>query len=66
MACWVRDLFDCWRRQFGNSQSEGMWKMIPLCLMWCIRGERNNCNFEGSERMGAELKVFFFHTLFSG
>jgi hypothetical protein len=29
----VRDLFACWRGQFGNLRSEAVWKTIPLCLM---------------------------------
>jgi hypothetical protein len=38
--------------------------MILLCLMWCIRRQRNNWSIEGSERIVAELKALFFHTLF--
>jgi hypothetical protein len=55
----VRDLFTCWREQFGSPQSEAVWKMIPLCLMWCIWRERNDRSFEDSERTVAELKAFF-------
>jgi hypothetical protein len=32
--------------------------------MWCIWRERNNRSFEDSERIVAELKALFFHTLF--
>jgi hypothetical protein len=30
MSRWVRDLLACWRKKIGNSQSEDLWKMIPL------------------------------------
>jgi len=41
----VRDLFACWRGQFGSPQSKAVWRMIPLCWMWCIWREKNNRRF---------------------
>jgi hypothetical protein len=32
----VIDLFACWRGQLGSPQSEAIWKMIPLYLLWYI------------------------------
>jgi hypothetical protein len=60
----VRDLLACWRRKTGNSYSEALWKMILLCLMWCMWRERNDWSFEDNERMVAKLKTLFFHTPF--
>lgn len=42
---------------------EAVWKMIPLCIMWCIWSERNECCFEDKEHTMAELHNFFVHTL---
>jgi hypothetical protein len=36
----VVDLFACWIGQYCSSQSITVWKMIPSCLMWCIRREK--------------------------
>jgi hypothetical protein len=38
--CWVmsgsvRELFACWWTG-GRLRSAMVWKMVPLCLMWCI------------------------------
>jgi hypothetical protein len=41
------------------------WKMVPLCLMWCIWRERNNRNFDNLERTLEELKSYFFFSLFT-
>lgn len=64
MPHWVKDLIACWRKKIGNSQSDGLWKILSLCLMWCIWTKRNDQSFENNERMIAELKVLFFHSLF--
>jgi hypothetical protein len=44
----------------GNSQSEVVWKIVPLCIMWCLWRERNDGSFENLERTLEELKSFFF------
>jgi hypothetical protein len=59
MSRWLRDLLACWRKKIGNSQIEDLWKMIPLCLMWCIWNEINDQRFEDGERTVVELKAFF-------
>jgi hypothetical protein len=35
----VGDLFDCWWSG-GRSRSELVWKMIPLCFIWCLWSEK--------------------------
>ena len=37
--------------------------VVPHCLMWCIRKERNSRCFEDIERSMPDLKVLFFRTL---
>jgi hypothetical protein len=60
----VVDLMACWWSR-GNSRSAVIWKMMPLCLMWCIRREKNDKNFDNLERTLEEFKSFFFYSLFT-
>jgi hypothetical protein len=59
----VKDLYASWTG--GQSWSAVVWKMIPLCLMWCLWSERNARCFEDSTRTLEELIHFFFFTLFT-
>ena len=59
------DLFACWWTGC-RSWSAIVWKMIPLCLMWCLWREKNARYFEDLERTLEELKSFFFFTLSLG
>ncbi|KAG6729257.1 hypothetical protein I3842_01G018300 [Carya illinoinensis] len=56
-------VLDCWTDLRGIQQIKAMWKMIPICIMWCIWQERNERTFEDKERSMEELKAFFFRTL---
>ena len=58
----VKELFASWWMG-GNSQSVIMWKMVPLCLMWCIWRERNARCFEDSSRNIEDLTHFFLSTI---
>jgi O-antigen/teichoic acid export membrane protein len=49
----------------GRSWSATVWKMVPLCLLWCLWRERNAKRFEDLERSLEELKSFFFFSLFT-
>ena len=60
----VKDLFTCWWTG-GNSQIAIVWKMVSLCIMWCVGRERNDKSFKNLERTLEELKSFFFFSLFS-
>jgi hypothetical protein len=59
----VKDLFACWWSG-GNSQSAVVWKVVPLCIVWCLWRERIDKSFENLERTLEELKSSFF-SLFS-
>jgi hypothetical protein len=50
---------------WGDSQSAIVWKIVPLCIMWCLWRERNDRSFENLERTLEELKSFFFFSLFA-
>jgi hypothetical protein len=58
----VKDLYASWWTE-GRSRSAVVWKMISLCLMWCLWSERNARCFEDSTRTSEELIHFFFFTL---
>jgi hypothetical protein len=67
--CWVmsntvKDLFASWWTG-GRSRSAVVWKMVPLCIMWCIWRERNDRCFEDKSRSHVELLQLFFFTLFT-
>ncbi|XP_059459249.1 uncharacterized protein LOC132188734 isoform X2 [Corylus avellana] len=42
-----------------------VWKMAPLCLLWCLWLERNARCFEDLSRTLEDLVHFFLYTLFS-
>jgi hypothetical protein len=60
----VVDLLHCWW-SVGRPRSDVVWKMVPLCIMWCLWVERNGRFFEDSERSPEDLLHFFFNTLFT-
>jgi hypothetical protein len=67
--CWVmpgsvKELFACWWSS-GRLRSAVAWKMIPLCLMWCIWRERNARCFEDTARSLEELLHYFMFTLYT-
>ena len=37
--------------------------VIPYCLMWCIRRERNSRIFEDTKSSMHDLKLFFIRTI---
>ena len=59
----VVGLFAYWQGHFGRLRNGVIWKVVPLCLMWCIWKERNNRCFEDSERAMPDIKLLFFQTL---
>ena len=59
----VTELLACWKRQHHCPQLEATWKMVPLCLLWCIWMERNERCFNNKERNAGELWNFFVFSL---
>jgi hypothetical protein len=56
----VVDLFACWKGQCGRLWEAAMWKMVPLCFMWCIWREKNDRCFEDHEQTMGDLRDFLF------
>jgi hypothetical protein len=61
----VTDCLGSWRTQKGNRTVMQTWRMVPLCVMWCIWRERNARIFEDRELGILELKKRVIQTLFS-
>ena len=61
----VSDCLECWRGQLGNRHAMHIWRLIPLCVMWCLWRDQNACNFEDCESGMIELKKLALNTLFS-
>ena len=55
----VVGLFACWQGRFGRYCNGDIWKVVPLCLMWCLWKERNSRCFEDIERSMLDLKLLF-------
>jgi hypothetical protein len=49
----------------GRPGSAVVWKMVPLCIIWCLWSERNVRFFEDTERSMVHLLHFFLTTLFT-
>ena len=67
-VCWVfpnriMDLLSGWYNSFGKHDSE-VWNLVPLCLMWTVWCERNQCTFEDVEHSNSKLTELFFGLLF--
>jgi hypothetical protein len=59
----VVDLFACWWKA-GRSRSAAVWKMVPICILWCVWKERNFRCFEDLENSMKNFVASFFHTLY--
>ncbi|KAG7965770.1 hypothetical protein I3843_08G016900 [Carya illinoinensis] len=60
----VSELLASWRGISGTTQIVAIWKMVPICILWCIWSERNNRHFEDRERSVEEFRGFLWKTLF--
>ena len=49
----------------GCSLTTEVWRLVPLCLMWCIWSERNAWLFEDVEILVVELRKSLLNTLHS-
>jgi hypothetical protein len=37
----TKECLGSWRGQMGNCTVMQIWRMVPLCVMWCLWRERN-------------------------
>jgi hypothetical protein len=59
----VIDLFACWWTS-GRPRSDAIWKMVLICLFWCLWKEINNWCFENLERSLKDILASFFFFFF--
>jgi hypothetical protein len=59
----VVNLFACWWKA-GKSRSTAVWKMVPICILWCVWKERNLRCFEDLENSMENFVASFFHMLY--
>jgi len=59
----VVDLFSCWWKA-GRSRSAAVWKMVPICILWCVWKERNLRCFEDLENSMENIVASFLHLLY--
>lgn len=52
------------RGLYGSTQIATVWKMTPICVLRCIKNERNDGNLEDCEQTLDGLRSFFSRTLF--
>lgn len=64
MPCRLVDFLASWRGLYSDSQVAAIWRLVPICMCWCIWRKRNARCFNDQERTMDELKVFFFKSLF--
>jgi hypothetical protein len=56
----VIELFACWWKS-GRPRSVAIWKMVPICIFWCVWKERNLRCFEDLESSMEDILASFFH-----
>ena len=59
----VLDLLACWNQMGGRDISRVIWRMVPLCVIWCIWRERNARTFEDKECLVDGVKKTMISTL---
>jgi hypothetical protein len=59
----VLDLVACWWKS-RRSRTSTTWKMVSICIFWCIWKERNLRCFENLESSLEEALELFLHTLY--
>jgi hypothetical protein len=59
----VVDLFACWWK-VGRSRSAAAWKMVPICILWCVWKERNLRCFKDLKNSMENIVASFLHMLY--
>jgi hypothetical protein len=59
----VIDLFACWWKA-GRPRSAAVWKIVPICILWCVWKEKNLRCFEDLENSLEDIVASFLHMLY--
>jgi hypothetical protein len=60
----VLELLTSWGDLFGCGPVKKVWRLVPLCLMWCLWCERNAWFFEDVETSILELRKLLLNMLY--
>jgi hypothetical protein len=60
----VLELLSSWGASFGYGPAKEVWRLVPLCLMWCLWWERNARHFEDVKTSMLELRKCLLNTLY--
>lgn len=64
IPCRLVDFLTSWRGLHGDAQVAAIWRLVLICMCWCIWRERNARCFDDQERTWMSLKFSFFKSLF--
>ena len=59
----VRNLLLEWKVKGLGKKRRTVWRLTPICLFWCIWGERNRRTFQEEEMSNTCLRNLFFRSL---
>ena len=59
----VYKMFSCGIGQFGKRSNEGTWKVVPLCLMWCLWREQNAQCLRGKNWVWWSWNIYFWNSI---
>jgi hypothetical protein len=54
-----------WGGQVGRGTIMEVWRLAPLCLIWCLWRERNARSFEDVETSVTKLRKTIFNTFYT-
>jgi len=60
----VLELLISWGASVGYGPAKEAWRLVPLCLVWCIWQERNARLFEDVETSMVEIRKRLLNTLY--
>jgi hypothetical protein len=60
----VLELLTSWGASCGYGPVQEVWRLVPLCLMWCIWQERNVWHLEDVETSMVELRKRLLNMLY--
>ena len=58
----VRNLLLEWKIKGLGKKRNVVWRMTPICLFWCIWGERNRRMFQEEEMSNTSLRNLFLRS----
>jgi hypothetical protein len=64
MPRWVLDLLTSWGAVRGGGPAKEVWRMVLLCIIWCIWHEMNARHFEDIKTSMFKLQKLLLNTIY--